>query len=95
MSPIISSIRSSNVTNPAVPACFYDPGDYTCVKDATVIYWDPLGQDPAYESKGCYRMVEDGKRYTSRTWPKGNLDAQVRPAHDEVCNSYDITVGAY
>lgn len=81
--------------DPRYPGCYYDPGDYTCVKDATVIYWDTLGQDPEYQNPGCYRMVEDGRRYTARTWPSGNLDAQLRPDRDEVCNSYNNTVFAF
>jgi hypothetical protein len=83
--------------DPRYPGCFYDPGDYTCVKDATVIYWDPLGKDPNPDVTvvGCWRMVEDGRRYTARTWPDGNLDAQLRAARDEECNSYDITVSEF
>jgi len=69
-----------------VPACYYGPGDFTCVKDATVMHWDPQGLPPGSSVPGCWRMVEDGRRYLVDGWPGGNLDAQARP--DEVCNGY-------
>ena len=81
--------------DPHYPGCYYDPGDFTCVKDATVMYWDPLKTAPGNQAPGCYRMIEDGRRYTDKTWPGGNVDAQIRAARDEVCNAYDITVSAF
>ena len=71
-------------SNPAVPACFYEPGDYTCVKDATVMWWDSAGRAPAAKA-GCWRMVEGGKRYLTATWPPG--DVGPAQAHDP-CNNY-------
>jgi hypothetical protein len=74
-------------TNPAVPACFYDPGDYTCVKDAVVMWWDSNGKAPNSQSNsGCWRMVEAGKRYLTGTWPPGDAMAQRTP--NDPCNNY-------
>ena len=61
------------------PACFYDPGDYTCVKDAVVMWWDSDGRAPGSQSAGCWRMVEGGKRYLTGTWPAGDVLAQRTP----------------
>ena len=68
-------------TDPQVPACYYEPGDYTCVKDAMVEHWDPTGDD------GCWRMSESGTRYTAQTWPGGNINAQATAT--DPCNTYD------
>jgi hypothetical protein len=73
-------------TNPKVPACFYNDNDYTCVKDAVPMFWDPDGRAPGASQNGCWRMPENGKRYLTGTWPAGDAVAQRRP--DDVCNSY-------
>ena len=72
--------------NPQVPACFYNDGDYTCVKDAVPMFWDPDGRAPGASQNGCFRMPEGGKRYVTGTWPPGDATAQRKP--DDVCNSY-------
>jgi len=80
----IPAVRS---TNPFVPACYYDPADYTCIKDAMVETWDPQGlpeDDSQPREPGCWRLVESGLRYPAR-WPDGNLDAQATP--DDPCNT--------
>jgi hypothetical protein len=68
-----------------VPACFYEPGDYNCVKDNVAEWWDPRSRD-ANGNAGCWRMPLGGKRYLVNTWAAGNVDAQ-RSAGDP-CNSY-------
>ncbi|HYH51727.1 MAG TPA: hypothetical protein VEG38_19455 [Acidimicrobiia bacterium] len=73
-------------TNPAVPACFYEVGDYTCVKDAVAMWWDSNGRAPGAQQAGCWRMVEGGKRYLTGTWPPGDVMAQRKP--DDPCNNY-------
>ena len=75
-------------TDPRIPACFYDPNDYTCVKDAVVQWWDSNGRAPGASSAGCWRMPEGGKRYLTGTWPAGDVLAQRRP--DDVCNNYTV-----
>lgn len=80
----IPAIQSDN---PFVPACFYRPGDYTCVKDAMVNWWDSESQPPARNEPGCWRMVEEGRRYFAGTWPEREA-AAGRDASEDPCNGY-------
>jgi hypothetical protein len=73
-------------TDPKIPACYYDDGDYTCVKDVHVGWWDSSGQSSA-PTPGCYRLVDDGRRYRAGTWDAGNVADRKRPGTD-VCNNY-------
>lgn len=78
----IPKIKSSN---PEVPACFYEPGDYTCVKDAMVEKWDRNAEN----GQGCYRMREGGQRYFADIWP--DEDIPTRTAPDDPCNTFGST----
>jgi len=69
-------------TDPAVPACFYEVNDYTCVKDAMFNKWDRTAE----QSQGCYRLIQNGLRHPADSWPAGNVDAQYSP--DAPCNTY-------
>ena len=73
--------------SPFVPACYYEPGDYTCIKDATAMYWDRNGTAPGSNSPGCWRMPDEGKRYTPGGWPQQDISARARPDRDP-CNGY-------
>jgi hypothetical protein len=73
--------------SPLVPACFYDPGDYTCIKDATAMYWDRDGSAPGSNAPGCWRMPDQGQRYLADAWPNRELSAAARPQQDP-CNGY-------
>lgn len=84
-------------TDPTVPACFYEPGDYTCVKDAQAEIWDKDGRPPGQTTgtPGCWRAIEGGQRYLTqgekpRPWPPGNIDAQI--TGNEPCNGYSSAV---
>ena len=77
-------------TNPQVPACFYNQGDYTCVKDSVLEWFNPNGTDPNNPQPGCWQMIDDGTRFLNG-FPSGNLAAQQNPA--DVCNGFDTTVG--
>lgn len=75
--------------DPETPACYYDPGDYTCVKDGTAQYWDStypntydLGGRP-----GCYRMPLGGARYVTGGWP--DRDAAAGRSSSDPCNGYE------
>ena len=67
------------------PSCFYDPGDYTCVKDNQIEIWD--NQEAAQDTRaGCWRIISDGARYFPGEYPEGNIDSnlsQIGP-----CNNY-------
>jgi hypothetical protein len=78
----IPKIKSSN---PEVPACFYEPGDYTCVKDAMVEKWDRNAEN----GQGCYRMREGGQRYFADIWPDDDVPARATP--DDPCNTFGTT----
>lgn len=71
-----------------VPACFYDPGDYTCVKDAQAMWWDPDGIAPGTggaENRGCWRSAAGGRRFLAGGWPAGELYAF--DSADDPCNN--------
>ena len=73
-------------SNPEVPACFYDPGDYSCVKDGMAEYWDPDGRDPdAVSERGCWRMPQEGRRYLAGTWPTQDPTSLITP--NDTCNA--------
>jgi hypothetical protein len=72
-------------SSPAVPACYFDPGDYTCEKDAIVEFWDPSAVNPSGGSGGCYRMADNGARRRAGEWPRVGTRG-MRPS--DVCNLY-------
>lgn len=79
----IPPVRSSN---PSVPACFYNANDYTCVKDAMVNWWDSRSNPPGQSDPGCWRMVEEGRRYFAGAWPE--REAAAGRTDRDVCNGY-------
>lgn len=84
----IPSIASNS---PYVPACFYPAGDYTCVKDAVIQWWDPSGDDPGSTNPGCMKLLEGGKRYLPGTWPNENVHTRKNPSAD-ACNTEGATI---
>lgn len=77
--------------NPFVPACYYEPRDYTCVKDAMVMWWDPSGSQTgaAGSTAGCWRVFNDGLRRTRGGWPRRDAMADKRAGEDP-CNGLEI-----
>lgn len=64
------AIPAVQSTDPSVPACFYGPRDYSCVKDAIAMWWDPAGPgDNVAGQPGCWRITEGGHRHLLGTWP--------------------------
>ncbi len=75
--------------DPQVAACYYDPGDYTCVKDATAQWWDSQQPNSFNQNQpGCWRQPLQGKRYQAAGWPAGNVDGQKDITADP-CNGVD------
>lgn len=81
-------------TDPFIPACFYLPDDYTCVKDGVIEWWDPSGEphpdqgesaDDGANRPGCWRMPQEGRRYLKDGWPEGNITAQKQT--NDPCNT--------
>jgi len=63
-----------------VPACFYDEGDYTCVKDVQAEWWDATGT-----GQGCWRSARGARRFLAGGWPTGDLGAFK--ATSDPCNA--------
>jgi hypothetical protein len=76
--------------DPKTPGCFYEPGDYTCVKDGVVEHYDSKGQSVNDNQPGCWRMTENGKRYVADGWSQDDVVTQQKPT--DVCNGYSLTV---
>lgn len=84
------AIPAVSSKDPHIPACFFSPGGYTCAKDSTAMYWDPKGQDPgSTSSKGCYRILEGGRRLLAGQWPAE--DAMSHRSGSDPCNHQGIT----
>lgn len=83
----IPAVRS---TNPTVPSCYYGPGDYTCVKDAVLAWWDPQGKTPGSGQPGCYRVMHGGERYTAKTWPAGDIEKDRSPSDPRNVQGPDV-----
>jgi len=79
-------------TDPRVPACFYQPGDYTCIQDAVAEHWSTTMTPPDADydlgtGAGCWQMLEDGARtLDGQPWPAGNINAGYQPT--DRCNGY-------
>ena len=72
--------------SPYSPACFYYNGEYNCVKDATLEWWDTAAVD-GDGFTGCWRMYGGGTRYLNGNWP--SMDPQAaKNTQTDVCNTY-------
>ena len=83
----IPAIRSED---PRVPACFFEEGDYTCVKDAAPMWWDPDGTS-RNNRRGCWKMPYEGRRYLAGTWPDGDVLSMQNRVED-LCNGYAASI---
>jgi hypothetical protein len=73
--------------DPGTPACFYNLGDYTCVKDGEAMWWDAQAVPPNSANPGCFKMVQGGKRYLIGQFPSQEIMTMKNPAGDP-CNGY-------
>jgi hypothetical protein len=75
--------------DPYTAALFFDPGDYTSVKDSAEEWWDPSGRSPPggqpSNRPGCWRMVREGRRFLAGKWA-GADDVFRHPA--DPCTGY-------
>ena len=62
--------------NPYKPAAYFGPGDYSFLKDAMEMWWDPSGTAPGDPVRGCYRLPNEGARFRSGEWSSGDNDIQ-------------------
>jgi hypothetical protein len=82
------AIPKQKSSSPYIAACYYDPADSTCVKDANEIWWDPDAADPGGDPslRGCYRLVHNGERFPANTWPRVD---EVFTNRADPCNNVD------
>ncbi|MDQ1404159.1 MAG: hypothetical protein QOG03_2475 [Actinomycetota bacterium] len=78
--------------NPQVPACFYNAGDYTCVKDAEAMWFDKNASPPGSSRPGCWHSIQGGARSLPGKWPSGNAGTDWSGSSDP-CNGYTASAG--
>lgn len=74
-------------STPEIPACFYLPGDYTCVKDNALWQWDRNAISEYSSAPGCYRMVNRAERHLVGDWPRRDIKAAAGP--DDPCSGFN------
>jgi hypothetical protein len=57
-----------NPGDPYVPAAYFGPGDHDFIKDEALVWWDSSGTAPSSTEPGCWRLVDDGRRYRTEDW---------------------------
>ncbi len=72
--------------DPGTPACFYNTDDYSCVKDGVAMWWDANATAPNSQNAGCWRMVQNAKRYLYGTFPQQEFTTTKSP--NDPCNGY-------
>lgn len=82
--------------SPYVASCFFDPDDYSCVKDAQEVWWDTTGHPQASNTPGCWRMVRGGERFLAGKWE--GADDVFGATSQAPCNgrggTYQTSLGA-
>ncbi len=68
------AIPARSSVSPYAPAAYFSPGNYTYLKDAMGIWWDPLATAAGSTTPGCYKLPYDGKRMRIGEWPEGDDD---------------------
>ncbi len=79
------AIPEKQSTDPFVAAFFFDPGDFSAVKDSAEQWWDGQGRPPGSNQPGCWRMVREGQRFLANRWEGGD-DVFNNP--DDPCTGY-------
>ena len=74
----IPAIESSNLQ---IPACYYLPGDYTCIKDFILGEWDTDAGGQNDTAPGCWRIVDARRRTLAGVVRQNPLDG-YDPAAD-------------
>lgn len=80
------AIPAKPSTHPSQPSCYYEPDDYTCVKDTIPMWWDSTAENRYSSTTGCWKVPEGGRRYRAADWPREPVDAR-RSAGDS-CTGY-------
>lgn len=93
----LHAIQRRDSTSPYVAACYFHPGDYTCVKDGAETWWNPDKRD-SNNNEGCFQMVRGGYRYAADRWSQAlgaGIDVQGYKQNDDPCTSYGGTGVAF
>lgn len=91
----LHSIPKTSSTHPMIASCYFDPGDYTCVKDSVEHWWDPDALSPYYQGTGCFRMTRGGSRSLPGEWPEETgLFTDTRGPCGAVAGSANPNTGA-
>jgi hypothetical protein len=62
------AVPPHNPGDPYVPTAYFGPGDHSFIKDEALVWWDSSGTAPSGPAPGCWRLVEDGRRYRPQDW---------------------------
>lgn len=76
------TFKYRNQANPSyLPIGGYGPGGpsfYTFIDTGMGFWWDPTGTPPGgQQNEGCLRVMNNGKRYATGEWPKGDADLML------------------
>lgn len=80
------NIPKVSLNTPYTPTCYFDPGNYTCIKDMAYEYYDAAGLTPD-NTRGCWRMVYAGRRFLEGKYPSGDIYPD-EPSPSDPCNDY-------
>lgn len=82
------AIPKESSNNPYEVTCYFNPGDYTCIKDAQVEWYDKSSVDPDGNT-GCWRETGGGARYLEGNWPNPGVDiTKMQDTTNDPCNDY-------
>jgi hypothetical protein len=84
----LHAIPPTSSPTPYRPAGYLVPGNYSFIKDAVGLWWDPQGRTPDASAPGCYRLVGGGRRYRAGEWPQG--EAGIRGSSRDPCQGDTI-----
>ncbi|HVE75533.1 MAG TPA: hypothetical protein VND22_02070 [Actinomycetota bacterium] len=62
------SIPQRGSPDPYRPAAYFAADNYSYIKDAMEIWWDPTATPPGDTRKGCFRLPNDGRRFRANDW---------------------------
>jgi hypothetical protein len=62
------AVPPHNPGDPYVPTAYFGPGDHAFIKDYALAWWDSSGNAPSGPGPGCWRLVDDGRRYLIGDW---------------------------
>ena len=72
----LHAIPPNGSPSPYKPSAYFSPGNYSFLKDAMGIWWDPSGAPPGTSGGGCYKLPHDGGRFRASEWVAGDDDAK-------------------